>query len=83
MHGAQRKHIFFAGVRKRIGHMSMHDQSATLTVAFSLLAASRCLEEQQTDGAGGDPLPEAGNPDSCTVYKSGMLRTTRCVRAPL
>ena len=65
MHGAQRKHIFFAGVRKRIGHMSMHDQSATLTVAFSLLAASRCLEEQQTDGAtalGVTPLPEAGNP---------------------
>ena len=64
MHGAQRKHTFFAGVRKRIGHMSMHDQSATLTVAFSLLAASRCLEEQQTDGARGDP--PAGGRESCT-----------------
>ena len=65
MHGAQRKHIFFAGVPKRIGHMSMHDQSATLTVAFSLLAASRCLEEQETDGARGDP--PAGGRESCTI----------------
>ena len=62
---AERKHTFFAGVRKRTGHMSMHDQSATLTVAFSLLAASRCLEEQQTDGARGDP--PAGGRGSCTI----------------
>ena len=55
---------FFAGVRKRIGHMSMCNQSATLTLAFSLLAASRCLEEQQTDGARGDP--PAGGRESCT-----------------
>ena len=66
MHGAQRKHIFFAGVRKRIGHMSMHDQSASLTLAFSLSAASRCLEEQQTDGARGDP--PAGSQGSCTIW---------------
>ena len=65
MHGAQRKHILFAGVRKRIGHMSMHDQSASLTLAFSLLAASRCLQEQETDGARGDP--PAGGRESCTI----------------
>ena len=65
MHGAQRKHIFFAGVPKRIGHMSMRDQSALLTVAFSLSAASRCLQEQETDGARGDP--PAGGRESCTI----------------
>ena len=64
MHGAQRKHIFFAGVPKRTGHMSMRDQSALLTVAFSLSAASRCLQEQETDGARGDP--PAGGRGSCT-----------------
>ena len=64
MHGAQRKHTFFAGVPKRIGHMSMRDQSALLTVAFSLSAASRCLQEQETDGARGDP--PAGGRESCT-----------------
>ena len=42
----------------------MHDQSASLTLAFSLLAASRCLEEQETDGARGDP--PAGGRESCT-----------------
>ena len=64
MHGAQRKHIFFAGVPKWTGHMSMRDQSALLTVAFSLSAASRCLQEQETDGARGDP--PAGGRESCT-----------------
>ena len=44
--------------------MSMREQSALLTVAFSLLAASRCLEEQETDGARGDP--PAGGRESCT-----------------
>ena len=42
----------------------MHDLSASLTLAFSLLAASRCLQEQETDGARGDP--PAGGRESCT-----------------
>ena len=65
MHGAQPKHTFFAGVPKWIGHMSMRDQSALLTVAFSLSAASRCLQEQETDGTRGDP--PAGGRGSCTI----------------
>ena len=46
--------------------MCMCDQSTLLTVAFSLSAVSRCLEEQETDGARGDP--PAGGRESCTIW---------------